>query len=122
MMAHPTSSQHMKSILGIILIGLGLLMLFANLDAVTASLMGSVGRPEAESVDTLLSLGLAAIHAVQSYTFEPSQFVSGVWQILVSCWPLILVVCGALLLRGTLSKLISSYSATLGSLADGERS
>jgi len=112
----------MKSILGVILIGLGLLMLFANLDADTASLMGSVGRPEAESVDTLLRLGLAAIHAVQSYTFEHSQFVSGVWQILVSFWPLILVICGALLLRGAFGRLISNFAASLRSLGDGERS
>ena len=121
-MAHQTLSQRMNAISGALLIALGLLLLFANLDALADTLLEGTGLSATEGVDTVLSVGLAAIHAVQSYTFEHSRFVSGVWQILVSCWPLILVVCGALLLRGTLSKLISSYSATLGSLADGERS
>jgi hypothetical protein len=121
-MAHQTLSQRMNAISGALLIALGLLLLFANLDALADTLLEGTGLSATEGVDTVLSVGLAAIHAVQSYTFEHSRFVSGVWQILVSFWPLILVVCGALLLRGAFGRLVSSFSASLGSFADGERS
>jgi len=112
----------MKSIAGALLLALGFLLLFTNLDAVGASLTDDIGHRTPEGMETMLAVGLAAIHAAQSYTFEHSRFVSGVRQFLVSFWPLTLVILGALLLRGTLSRFISNCSTSLGSLSNGERS
>ena len=121
-MAHQTRFQSLQSIAGTVLLALGLLILFSNLDAVAASLTAGIGYHASEGVDTFLTIGLATIHAAQSYAFEHSQFVSSVWRILVSCWPLILVFLGALLLRGSFGKLLSGHSTNMGSFANGERS
>jgi hypothetical protein len=48
------------------------------------------------------ALGLAGLRAVQVYIFDHSHFLSALQQILVSFWPLLLVVVGAVLMRRTL--------------------
>ena len=106
-MTHQTLTQTMKSIAGAMLLALGSLLLFANLDAIGASLTDGIGHRSPEGVQTVLAVGLAAIHAAQSYAFEHTRFVSGVRQFLVSFWPLTLVIGGTLLLRGPFEKLFS---------------
>lgn len=121
-MTRQTVTQSMKSIAGALLLAVGLLLLSVNLDAVGTSLTEGIGPRAPEGMDTLLAVGLATIHAAQSYTFERTQFVSGVRQILVSFWPLTLVVFGTLLLRAALSRFVFSCSTNLGSFSDGEGS
>jgi hypothetical protein len=103
-MTRQTVSQPMKSIAGALLLALGFLLLFTNLDAVGSSLADGIGPRPSEGMEAVLTVGLAAIHAAQSYTFEHARFVSGVRQFLVSFWPLTLVIVGALLLRGAFEK------------------
>jgi len=45
------------------------------------------------------ALGLAALHAAQTYAFDHARFSSSLQQILVSFWPVILILAGVLLLR-----------------------
>ncbi len=87
-----------KAIAGAILLPVGLLLFAANWDAVSARIHSSFPLP-AGSLGTVLEFSLAALRATQLYFFDPSKFQSGLRQILVSFWPLILVIIGAGLLQ-----------------------
>jgi hypothetical protein len=99
MAARRTSSQSLKSIAGASVLALGLLVLFANLDGVAASVSHFAGMSAREGLGILPALGLAGLHAVQAYAFDPDGFISGLLQILVSFWPVVLIFVGAALLR-----------------------
>lgn len=96
MVARQTSHQGLKSVTGAILLALGSLVLFANLDAVASQIVASAGVSGSQTVPALI---LAGLHALQAYAFDHAGFLPGLLQILVSCWPLILIVVGAFLLR-----------------------
>jgi hypothetical protein len=98
MAARRTSSRSLKSISGASIFALGLFLLFVNLDGSAAQISYAVGAP-AEALGILPALGLAALHALQAYTFDHAGFLSSLLQILVSFWPLLLIVAGAILLR-----------------------
>jgi hypothetical protein len=70
-------------------------------------------------VNATVQLGLAGLHAAQAYFFDHASFRSGLQQILVSCWPLILVILGTALLWNAVSHRLSS--AALRSQANGDR-
>ncbi len=91
-------NRSIKAIAGATLLSLGLLLVLANLDEVAARLSNSLPPPPG-SLGTALELGLAALRATQVYLFDPSRFQSGLQQILVSFWPLILVILGGVLLQ-----------------------
>lgn len=99
MAALQASSQSLKSIAGASLAALGLVILFANLDGVAASLSNIAGISVHEAPGILPALGLAALHVAQTYAFDHAGFLSSLLQILVSFWPLLLVAMGAALLR-----------------------
>lgn len=113
-MTRQTVTQTMKSIAGAVLLALGFLLLFANLDAIGASLADGIGHRSSEGTETVIAVGLAAMRAAQSYAFEHTQFVSGVRQFLVSFWPLTLVIVGTLLLRGPFEKFFLRLSEQRG--------
>lgn len=92
------SLASLKAIAGATLLPVGLLLFAANWDAVSERIHSSFPLP-AGSLGTVLEFGLAALRATQVYFFDPSKFQSGLQQILVSFWPLILVIIGALLLQ-----------------------
>ena len=93
------SAKGLKSITGAALVALGLLMLFANMDGVVSSMDGLASISANETLGALPAVGLAVLHAVQTYSFDRVGFFSSLQQILVSFWPLLLVVIGAILLR-----------------------
>ncbi len=92
------SLARVKAIAGAILLPVGMLLFAANWDAVSARIHSSFPLP-AGSLGAILEFSLAALRVTQVYLFDPSKFQSGLWQILVSFWPLILVIVGALLLQ-----------------------
>lgn len=98
-----TASKSLKAIAGAILLPVGLLLLLANLDEVAAQVSNSFTSP-ANSISTVMDLGLAGLRAVQAYFFDPASFQSGLHSILVSFWPLILVIIGAALLHNAIGK------------------
>jgi hypothetical protein len=98
MAARQTTSRSMKSISGAGVLALGLFLLFVNLDGVAAQ-MGYALEAPATGLGILPALGLAGMHALQAYTFDHAGFLSSLLQILVSFWPLLLIVAGAILLR-----------------------
>ncbi len=115
------TSQSLKSIAGASFIALGLVVLFANLDGVAASLSNCAGILIHETVGILPALGLAALHAAQTYVFDHAAFLSSLLQILVSFWPVILILAGALLLRDVFRSSFAGRGAHAGSAASGER-
>lgn len=93
-----TSSKTMHTVAGAILFSLGLTLLTANLDAFAVQASAWLpGKPG--SLGASIEIGLAGLRAVQAYFFDPSAFQAGFLSILVSLWPLILVIIGAILLH-----------------------
>jgi hypothetical protein len=121
MTAQRTSPRSLRLILGAILLALGFLVLFANLDAVAAQISGATGIPAAHEPEVLPVVVLGALHAVQSYVFDHAGFFSALLQILVSFWPLILIILGGVLLRDAFRGLFADYKAGAGVSAMGDR-
>jgi hypothetical protein len=96
-----TPSSSFLAVGGALLLSLGLLLLFANLDEIAARIGNS---STGTSLTTVMELGLAGMRAVQAYVFDQPTFQAGLHTILVSFWPLILVIIGATLLRNAISK------------------
>ncbi len=88
----------LRAIAGATLLSIGLTLSLASLDEVVAPISNSFAPP-ASLFGTVLELGLAALRATQAYVFDPPKFQAGLQQILVSFWPLILVIIGAVLLQ-----------------------
>ena len=105
-MTRQTSSRTIKTVLGVAFAAIGLLLLLINLDNVTASLDHPAGAT-AESLNAFVELGLAGMHAAHAYFFDHASFQSGLQQILVSFWPLILVILGTALLWNAVSDRLS---------------
>lgn len=112
-MTRQTVSSSLKAIAGAILLSVGLVILFANLDAATASLSKSAGLSRNENLNSLLAIGLAGLQALQAYSLDPSGFSAGLLKILVSFWPLILVFSGGALLRSAFAGRPTNYEIWL---------
>jgi hypothetical protein len=103
MAASRTTTSSMKSVFGAAALAIGSFLLFVNLDGIAAQINDTVGAP-AESVGIFPALGLAGLHALQAFAFDHTGFLSSLLQILVSFWPLILVLLGTALLRSALGE------------------
>jgi hypothetical protein len=114
-----TTSRGLRAITGATLLALGLLLFFSNLDGVAVRL-GSSFNSSAGSFGTLFELGLAGLRAAQSYFFDHRSFLSGLRQILISFWPLTLVIIGITLLGQLFGKhfAASNRSASLPTYGD----
>jgi hypothetical protein len=117
-----TSSKGLRSVLGATLSALGFVILFGNLDALEASVSRIFGGPASSGMEAIPALVLATSHAVQAYTFDHQGFLSVLEQILVSFWPLILVIIGAVLLRGSLLGQFPRIEPRVSSRTAGDRS
>jgi hypothetical protein len=116
MATRQASSQRVNSIAGASLLALGLVILFANFDGVAASMSSVSGISAHETLGLFPALGLAALHAAQTYVFDQDGFISGLLKNLVSFWPLILIFVGAALLRRP-----AAFGASAGSQRAGDR-
>lgn len=92
------SRKNLHTVAGAILFSFGLTLLTANLDAV-AGKVSTWFNATPSSLGAAIEIGLAGLRAVQAYFFDPSAFQAGFLSILVSLWPLILVIIGAILLH-----------------------
>ena len=116
MAASHATTRSMKSISGAAALAMGLFLLFVNLDGIAAQVNATVGA-RAETVGILPAVGLAGLHALQAFAFDHAGFLSSLLQILVSFWPLILVLLGIALLRSAFGghSAQSAFVATPGS-------
>jgi hypothetical protein len=117
MVARQASSQSLKSTAGALLLALGLVFLFANLEGIAACINNFAGISTHEALGIVPVLGLAAMHAVQAYAFDREAFLSGLRQNLVSFWPLIVVAIGAGLLKSGLDRRLTRPRASAASSA-----
>lgn len=92
------SLKNLHTVAGAILFSFGLTLLTASLDAV-AGQVSTWFNATPGSLGAAIEIGLAGLRAVQAYFFDPSTFQAGFLSILVSLWPLILVIIGAILLH-----------------------
>lgn len=98
-----TSSKSFHAVAGALLLSLGLLMLFANLDEVATHISNSLSSTPG-ALGAVVEIGLAGMRAVETYLFDQAAFQAGLRSILVSLWPLILVMIGATLLQNAIGK------------------
>jgi hypothetical protein len=92
------TSNSLISILGASILALGFVLLMVNLDALSSHLNKHIG-PAADDLGIIASLGLAGLHALHTYVSDQPGFLSSLWQLLISFWPLLLILAGAILLR-----------------------
>jgi hypothetical protein len=91
--------QNLRTIAGMTLIGLGLFVLFDNVNE-AAGRLSRVAGVSADSTQTFGELtvaGLAASRAIQCYLFDRVGFARGICKLLLSLWPLLLVIAGTIL-------------------------
>jgi hypothetical protein len=103
-------SQYLKCIAGAALVGLGLFVLFGNLGGTAAQLGCPLGTTAAD-LGVLPSIVLAASQALQTYAFDRQRFLQSLLQTLVSFWPLLLVIPGAVLLQDAFTDKVRAMSA-----------
>src|SRR5271156_6320468 len=97
--------RNLKSIAGVTLIGLGLFILCGNLTDAAARLsrLAGISADAAQTFGQLTAVVLAASQAFQFYLFDRAGFLRGLCGILISFWPLLLVIAG-MFLTGTTSR------------------
>ena len=115
MAAHQTTPRSLTSIAGALLLAFGFLILLSNLDAAGARIANAAGTSGGHLLEMLPVLVLALLHGLQAYVFDHAGFLSGLLQFLVSFWPLILILAGALLLRDVFRGRLPAYKPGTGS-------
>jgi hypothetical protein len=115
-----TSTRSLLSITGATLLILGLVLIFSNIDEFAVHITNSFPAPM-KNLGMLPALGLAGLSALQVYLSDHSRFFSALLQFLVSFWPLLLVVAGALLMRRTLASRSAVRGTVTGSSTSVER-
>jgi len=95
-----THFRNLKSIAGAAFIGLGVFILYSNLAEAAGKFGHLLGiAAEEETLGPLIAAGLAVWHALQAYWFNHREFLQGFHLILISFWPLLLVIAGSIVLR-----------------------
>jgi hypothetical protein len=106
------TSESVKSIVGGILVGLGLHILSGNLAGDAAQLRHLLGIPTEEALGVLPSVALAASQAARAYALDQQNFLNGLLQMAASFWPLLLVTVGTILLRDALTDRVREVPAS----------
>ena len=106
------------SVLGIALFGIGLTILLTQVDIAAGHLADRVGV-HGEVGSSVPAALLATVRAAQALAFDRSNVLSALREMLLSCWPVILVILGAALLRGAFNGL-ARYRRNGAASAQGE--
>jgi hypothetical protein len=93
------TSESITVIAGGALVGLGLHILSGNLDTAADQLRHLLGNTVGDALGVLPSVVLASSQAAQAYALDHHGFLQCFLRMLVSFWPLLLVVVGTVLLR-----------------------
>jgi hypothetical protein len=91
-----TFLERTKAITGAALIGLGIVILYRNLDQAVNQL-SQLGTPK-DLLGVLPAVVLTALQLLQAYASDHQRFLQDLFQhLLVTFWPLLLVVAGTAL-------------------------
>ena len=96
------SFESIKSVAGGVLVGLGLHILSGNVEAAVAPLSRVLPAPTGEELGALPSAILAVSQVVKSFSVDRQALLLDLLRLVLSFWPLLLVIAGALLLRDAL--------------------
>ena len=99
MTRQPVTSGSLQSIAGGALVGLGLHIWFGNLQGVASQLTHLLGTSSGEALGLAPSVIVAVAQAGRVYASDHLGFFLEALRMLVSFWPLLLVVLGAGLLK-----------------------
>ena len=109
-MAHRTS-ESLQSIAGGGLVGLGLHIGFGNLQGVASQLTHLLGASSGETLGLASSVIVAAAQAGRVYASDHQGFFLDVLRMLVSFWPLLLVIVGVGLLKDVFTDEVDTLTA-----------
>ncbi len=115
---HATKSK-LLPILGMALLGVGLTILLSQVDIAAGHLADRVGISVGEANGGVPAFILATVRAAQAVVFDRPNVLSALREMLLSCWPVILVILGAALLRGAFNGL-ARYRRNGATAAQGE--
>jgi hypothetical protein len=97
-----TAYRSSKSIAGVALVGFGMFILYENLAAAVACLSHVLAANSSEALGVLPAFILAVSQVLQAHGSNHQRFLQGFLQhMLVSSWPLLLVMAGMVLSRNT---------------------
>src|SRR5260370_18984447 len=99
MIRQDKTSESIRVIAGGTLVGLGLHILSGNLDSAADQLRHLLGNTVGDALGVLPSVVLASSQAAQAYALDHHGFFECFLRMLVSFWPLLLVVVGTVVLR-----------------------
>jgi hypothetical protein len=93
--------QNLQLFAGAALIGLGTLILAGNLASIAAHFSHLLGitAEAAETLGPLNTAGAVASQAFWAYFFDHQEFLRGLHRILISFWPVLLVITGSVMWR-----------------------
>jgi hypothetical protein len=101
MAARRTVLGGVKSIVGTALLMLGTFILYENLSGAVARLSHMLEN-SSESLGVVPAVVLAASQPVHAYAVDHHRFLQGLFQqVLVSSWPLLLIIFGSVLSKDT---------------------
>ena len=107
-------SESFKSIAGAALVGVGLHILWGNLDRAASHLSHPLGAAAGEALGVLPSFALTLSQVVQSCGSDHRGFVLPAVRMLISFWPLLLVIAGTMFLRDVKKEKVKALPVTAG--------
>ena len=107
-------------LIGLILLAGGLTVLFAQIPPIATQVWGRVGADADELGGFVPAAILAVNHAAQAWAFDRANLLSALADMLLSCWPVILVIGGVVLLRNAFRGMTVVRQTAMSSSAKGE--
>jgi uncharacterized membrane protein len=99
-----------KSIAGAVLVGFGMFILYGNLAGAIAWLSHVLGANSSEGLGVLPAVILAVSQVVEAQAANQQRFLQGLLQdLLVSSWPLLLVMVGTVLSRDSFTDNVNAF-------------
>jgi hypothetical protein len=105
------TSESITVIAGGALVGLGLHILSGNLDTAADQLRHLLDHTVGDALGLLPSVVLASSQAAEAYALDHHGFLQCFLRMLLSFWPLFLVVVGAVLLRDVFADKVKALPA-----------
>jgi len=107
-------------LIGLILLATGLTVLFAQVHPLAAQVWDRVGANADELGGFVPAAILTVNQAAQAWAFDRANLLSAFADMLLSCWPVILVISGVVLLRNAFSGMAAVRQTAMRSSAEGE--
>jgi branched-subunit amino acid transport protein len=120
MTARPTGFRRPLPLLGLILLALGLIALLAQVHPFVTGLADRIAANAEELGGFVPAAALTANHAAQAWAFDRANVLSALRDMLVSCWPVIFVLMGAVLLRNAFNGVTAAHQTAISSSTEGE--